>query len=80
MQRICVLLSHNTYLYKHPHNPQYSDMWDKKTQSDDWRCSMLGFGIGNVLYIFVHVYNMMLRFPMSLNDILQKVLLMDTTV
>ena len=47
-QRICVLLSHNTSLYKHPTPtpPQYSDMWDKKTQSDDWKCSILGFDIG----------------------------------
>ena len=47
-------------------------MWDRKTQSGDWNCSMLGFGIGNVLYIFVHVYKMMLRIPMSLNVLYYK--------
>lgn len=44
-QRICVLLSHNTSLYK-PTTltpPQGYNLWDIETQSDAWKCSILGF-------------------------------------
>ena len=45
MQRICVLLSHNTSLYKPTPltPPQGYNLWDIETQSDAWKCSILGF-------------------------------------
>ena len=44
-QRICVLLSHNTSLYKPTPltPPQGYNLWDIETQSDAWKCSILGF-------------------------------------